>query len=748
MQDKETLCVCMSKWFGFGLLFAITWILGGCGSTSTSIPLPQSSSLIISNISVGSATPTTATIIWSTNVGATSQADFGTSTNYGSTTALDSTMVTSHSVTLNGLTANTLYNVRVRSKDSSGTEFFGTNFSFTTPTNTSSNAPQITAVNAAPSLNSASITWLTDKPADQQVEYGTTTAYGQSSALGTTLSTSHSVTLSGLSSGTTYQYRVKSRDSAGNLTTSGGSTFTTNAGTPPVISAVNAVATSSSATITWTTDKGATQQVDYGPTASYGQSSTPGTTLTTSHSVVISGLNPSTTYNYRVRSSDAVSGGNLAVSGNFIFTTQADTTPPLISAISSLPSSTTATITWTTNKTADSQVEYGTTTAYGQTTTLDTQLVMAHSAVLSGLTASTTYNFRVKSRDGSGNLSVSGNFTFQTTASGSGVPLGTGWTQLPNTQLQDDCPANTSQYAFSSNCKNVIAAWSGGIADTARNRLIIWGGGHVDYYGNEVYSLNLSDQTIARLNNPGPVADPNANAHILSDGTPNARHTYDGLAYIAHADRMFAFSGSLASNSGNADSLTWTLNLATLQWQNMNPAGTGPRAAFGVVSEYDPNTQNVFVHDTYDFFQYNYDTNTYTHLSSFGIDYHDTAVIDPGRKLFIMMGGDFHVVSIAPGSNYQDQNWATQSTGCSGLYTSGSPGLAYDPVQKLIVGWAGGDTVYLLNPDTKSCTTMSFPNGPGASQGNGTFGRFRYLPAINAFAVVNDAQENAYVLKF
>ncbi|HEX7959999.1 MAG TPA: fibronectin type III domain-containing protein, partial [Terriglobales bacterium] len=313
--------------------------------------------------------------------------------------------------------------------------------------------------------------------------------------------------------------------------------------------------------------------------------------------------------------------------------------------------------------------------------------------------------------------------------------------------MQNVCPPNTSQYAFSSNCKNVIAAWSGGIADTARNRMIIWGGGHVDYYGNEVYSLDLNSQSLVRLNNPGPVADPNANASTLSDGTPNSRHTYDGLAYIAHADRMFAFSGSLASNSGNADALTWTLNLATLQWQNMNPGGSGPRAAFGVVADYDPNTRNVFVHDTYDFFQYNYDTNTYTHLNSFGIDYHDTAVIDPGRKLFIMMGGDFHVVSIAPGSNYQDQDWSTQSSGCSGLFNTASPGLAYDSVQKLIVGWTGGDTVYLLNPDTKSCTTKTFSNGPGASQQWGTFGRFRYLPSINAFAVVNGASENAYLLR-
>ncbi|MBO0800571.1 MAG: LamG domain-containing protein, partial [Blastocatellia bacterium] len=64
----------------------------------------------------------------------------------------------------------------------------------------------------------------------------------------------------------------------------------------------------------------------------------------------------------------------------------ADTTPPVISGISAGNITTTsATITWTTNENSDSQVEYGTSFAYGQTTTLSTALVTAHSQGLSGL---------------------------------------------------------------------------------------------------------------------------------------------------------------------------------------------------------------------------------------------------------------------------------------------------------------------------------------------------------------------------
>ena len=71
-------------------------------------------------------------------------------------------------------------------------------------------------------------------------------------------------------------------------------------------------------------------------------------------------------------------------------------------------------IEWTTNVPATSQVEYGTTTAYGSSTELDSSLVTQHLVKLKNLAPNTTYNFRVLSQDALGNPGQSGNFTFQT----------------------------------------------------------------------------------------------------------------------------------------------------------------------------------------------------------------------------------------------------------------------------------------------------------------------------------------------
>jgi hypothetical protein len=62
-------------------------------------------------------------------------------------------------------------------------------------------------------------------PTDSQVEYGPTGAYGSSTILNASLVVSHAQALSGLTQGTLYHYRVKSRNAAGTLTVSDDFTF-------------------------------------------------------------------------------------------------------------------------------------------------------------------------------------------------------------------------------------------------------------------------------------------------------------------------------------------------------------------------------------------------------------------------------------------------------------------------------------------------------------------------------------------
>ncbi len=98
-------------------------------------------------------------------------------------------------------------------------------------------APAVSAVSVtAISETAATVTWTTDEPSTSQVEYGTTPAYGSQTPPDATLVTSHSVTVSGLSAATTYNFRVVSSDARSNRTTSGNATFTTPDSTAPAVS--------------------------------------------------------------------------------------------------------------------------------------------------------------------------------------------------------------------------------------------------------------------------------------------------------------------------------------------------------------------------------------------------------------------------------------------------------------------------------------------------------------------------------
>ena len=89
----------------------------------------------------------------------------------------------------------------------------------------------------------AQVIWQTDKPCSSQVEYGRTTQYGSLSptypqsdpTTGAQGVMEHRVNLDGLRAGTTYQYRVRSKDAAGNEAVSKNFSFKTDEEAPFIV---------------------------------------------------------------------------------------------------------------------------------------------------------------------------------------------------------------------------------------------------------------------------------------------------------------------------------------------------------------------------------------------------------------------------------------------------------------------------------------------------------------------------------
>ena len=206
---------------------------------------------VVNSLSAGSITTTGAVLSVTTDESATCK--FATTDSaYSGMTAFDAPNTgTSHAATLTGLTPSTGYDYYVRCADTSAqtnTMTTSASVSFTTLT-PDTTAPDITNIHTG-TINQTSTTanWNTDELSDSQVEYGLTSSYGSTTSLTPTLVTGHTETLSGLTPGTLYHYRVKSRDAVGNLAVSGDNIFTTSApdpdtSTPPVPSITTGTAT-------------------------------------------------------------------------------------------------------------------------------------------------------------------------------------------------------------------------------------------------------------------------------------------------------------------------------------------------------------------------------------------------------------------------------------------------------------------------------------------------------------------------
>lgn len=332
---------------------------------------------------------------------------------------------------------------------------------------------------------------------------------------------------------------------------------------------------------------------------------------------------------------------------------------------------------------------------------------------------------------------------------GQGGQIPVGWSMLDNSKLASVCPAagfGGEDYDFRFKCQAVVTAWNSGAMDSKRNRLLVWGGGHADHLGNELYSVNLASYKIERLTDPAVPLSRSGCPEMLSGNTPNSRHTYDGVTYLENVDKLFAVGGSLAWN-GCFSGLTWTFDLATNTWENKNPSGTLPRKDPGLISVYDPNSGRVFVHDSWSLYAYDVQANRYDRLANDNAtDYHLTGVIDPVRRKFVMVGaGRVYMYDIGPGSTYVRETLNT--SGGASIVGANYPGLAFDPVSRKIIAWHGGSTAYALDLDTRVWTPISFAQGPGSAQQNGTYKRFSYSKQLDAFVLVNSMTENVYLLK-
>jgi hypothetical protein len=318
------------------------------------------------------------------------------------------------------------------------------------------------------------------------------------------------------------------------------------------------------------------------------------------------------------------------------------------------------------------------------------------------------------------------------------------WYEVPNSHLSDVGPPGWAPY------DGVIRSWSGGAFDTNRGRLIVWGGGHRAYGGNEIYVFDVNTLQWTRLNDPSP--NPLDNVTYQPDGNPSTRHTYQYIEHIPSVDRFYTFGG--AGHYGDGNYGTWNVdrfNFDTGAWETQRAVLPSVGASIGHAA-YDPVEGVVYYRASANAQLIRYDpaTDTYTsHGPLQPIPYYGILAVDPKRRILVIIGQGYQAKWDL---NNIDAGYSSFSTsGPTTLINSGLLGVVYDDVTDKFVGWTGGTTVYTLDMDTLTWTQVAAAPtnsvNPGGPASTGTYGRWRYVPSKNAFIVVNSVNLNVYFYK-
>jgi hypothetical protein len=338
----------------------------------------------------------------------------------------------------------------------------------------------------------------------------------------------------------------------------------------------------------------------------------------------------------------------------------------------------------------------------------------------------------------------------------------------------------------------VLNVWNGGVFATsfgASGALLVIGGGHAAYYGNEIYAFDLATRRWQRLTNPYPSPYFPVTDGIWPDGTPSVPHTYDQVDYHPGTNSfvmmrtqhhnlggyntpivfMFSLDGLLPpGTNANRD-----LNKKNWRYSSVNPldharsggwsaydskrdllwahGGDGPRNAF---ASYDP--EPVDKNGRHGVFQ-NYPIRS--NIINGGAAY------DPENDLILFTefraAPDIWAIDLSKPGAGRDGNVRILQSGTPPLLEE-SHGWEWSPTRKAFVYYRRGSGVYELKQqqqdwrtspwhwtDLTSARNTVVPEGERSNGTNGVHSKFRLATYSDAeiALVVSEIDQAVYAFR-
>lgn len=145
----------------------------------------------------------------------------------------------------------------------------------------------------------------------------------------------------------------------------------------------------------------------------------------------------------------------------------------------------------------------------------------------------------------------------------------------------------------------VIGCWNGGAFASgvgSHGALLVWGGGHAGYSGNEIYAFDMASRTWRRASDPYAGTNPPDPDGANEDGSPAPPHTGDSVEYSPVTNSFFTFravsdnrDSSLGANVTRAYAYSFTAGT----WRRTPSYADLDLNMYSSGSAYDP-TRQVF----------------------------------------------------------------------------------------------------------------------------------------------------------
>ncbi|MFK7885294.1 MAG: hypothetical protein AB8G16_00385 [Gammaproteobacteria bacterium] len=324
------------------------------------------------------------------------------------------------------------------------------------------------------------------------------------------------------------------------------------------------------------------------------------------------------------------------------------------------------------------------------------------------------------------------------------------WEQVPNTRLDqiNPCPGDRCDYSGNLGFKAVVEAWNGAALDQKESRLYVYGGGHTDYWGNEVYELDLVAWNWTRLSEPSPPGDDffdeaAERSGRMPDGSPRVPHTYDSLVFDPEQRALLAIGAvGTSPNSIAGHRHVERFDVASTRWRE-------PLAAADVSGYFlggtalDPKTGLVWIH-----------TSGAGQLASFDpvINRWTNYIRSARFKNFSLSAGGNELLMLGGCGRRRCNHWLHDLTrpdsdprdlsGLADIARSEGPGLTYNSKLGKFAAYVDGVLYHIDTAGSGSYEAVA--KGP-ASTLRGVFGRFAYVPAKNAYVYVAATDQDVWV---